>query len=69
MQLTSDGGDIVMKSFIQGNIKIRAQNHTVSMFVNIKLLKKGINFLKICLPCESNSTYIDRDPQNGYSTQ
>ena len=50
-----------MKSFVQGNIKIRAQNHSVSMFVNIRLLEKGINFLKIYLPCESNSTCIDRD--------
>ena len=38
MQLTSNGGDIVMKSFVQGNIKIRAKNHSVSMFVNIELL-------------------------------
>ena len=50
-----------MKSFVQGNIKIRAQNHSVSMFVNIRLLEKGINFLKIYLPCESKSTCIDRD--------
>ena len=41
MQLTSDGGDLVMKSFIQGNIQIRAQNHSVSIFLeNIKLLEK-----------------------------